>query len=335
MMRAHLTLAVLTLVVSCSSGSDPSGDIIDRSGRSAGTISAFGSVVVNGIAFETTNSIITVDDQAGQESDLLVGQTVVVFGSVDEGGGTGVADRIITEPNIRGPISAIDVTNSTLSVLAIEVSIVSATLFGDGILPDELDSLMVGDIVEVYGYGSSSGGVIASLVKRSTDTELEVRGRVANLDANAASFELGALTINYEAATLVGFSGSIANGDLVEAEGDVLNANVLQADRIELELATEFSAADENIEVELEGVVTLFVDAADFQIDGIRITTNSATEYEDGTQADLGVDIRIEVEGSIDANGVLVADEISFELENNLEAEAPVEAVDLVNQTIT
>ena len=62
---------------------------------------------------------------------------------------------------------------------------------------------------------------------------------------------------------------------------------------------------------------------------GIPVTTTAATEYEDGTAADLALDVRIEVEGTFDANGVLVADEIEFENDGEIRVHALVDSVDV------
>ena len=51
--------------------------------------------------------------------------------------------------------------------------------------------------------------------------------------------------------------------------------------------------------------------------------------------ADLALDVRIEVDGNFDANGVLVAREIDFEDEGNVRIDALVDAVDAAAGTVT
>ncbi|MEZ5449385.1 MAG: DUF5666 domain-containing protein [Thiolinea sp.] len=48
--------------------------------------------------------------------------------------------------------------------------------------------------------------------------------------------------------------------------------------------------------------------------------TSAATEYEHGSAADLALNVRIEVEGMIDSNGRLLADEISIRGQSGQEA---------------
>ena len=47
------------------------------------------------------------------------------------------------------------------------------------------------------------------------------------------------------------------------------------------------------------------------------------TVYENGSSADLAVDRKVEVEGSINASGVLVAESIEFQTSAELRVETP------------
>ena len=75
-------------------GGDPAPppiDGIDRGGAAIGPIDGFGSVIVNGVRFDTDNAVIVVDGAAASLSDLEVGQVVVVVGTFDEDGLNGEA----------------------------------------------------------------------------------------------------------------------------------------------------------------------------------------------------------------------------------------------------
>ena len=59
------------------------------------------------------------------------------------------------------------------------------------------------------------------------------------------------------------------------------------------------------------------------------VTTNASTVFEDGTAADLALNVRVEVEGVLDANGVLVAGKVEFEEEEpDVEIAAQVDSAD-------
>ncbi len=309
------------------SGPRPGGDIIDRSGRSIGTITAFGSVVVNGVTYDVSRAVIIVNDQAVQESALAVGQVAVVDGLVDSNGVTGSAQRVTTDPVLRGVVESVDPVTSTLTALGITVNVVASTVFDPNIQPAELITLVPGDSVEVFGYIGGNGQVTATRLQRTTQTEVEVRGVVTALDVNAQSFVLNGLSIDYANALFEDFARDIANGDLVEVEGMRLASGTVRAGRVELETETVFSAEDENTEVEIEGLITNFVSATEFAVNGVAVTTNSRTEFEAGSAANLALDVRVEVEGVINAQGILIAQEIDFEQESNLEVQGFVEAV--------
>lgn len=334
--RVTCLLAVGLACGSCGSGgsSGPEqGDIIDRSGVTVGAISGFGSVILNGIRFDTTNADILVDDAPGLESDLTVGQIVTVRGTVD--GGSGVAASISTDPVVRGMVSSIDSVDGNLVVLQTVVNLTSSTIFGENIGSEKLGSLNLGDLVEVYGYRDSATEIFATFIERSTDSELELSGTISNLDANNSRFSIGTQVVDYAAASIVGAVGqALANGDQVEVEGaDLDSSGRLIANRVELELGQSFSGEDAGTEVELEGLITRFASSTDFDLGAVAITTDANTEFSGGDADDLAANLLVEVEGRINSNGAVLADEIEFKPDANLRIEAPVDSV--VGSTVT
>ena len=111
-----------------------------------GQITAFGSVVVNGVRYDTDNAQFNVNKAAGTQGDLFVGQQVVVKGT-NNGDGTGVADQVIFDADLEGPVSAIDSANNRFTVLGQTVIVSGDTVF-EG---TSFSTLAVDDIVEVSG----------------------------------------------------------------------------------------------------------------------------------------------------------------------------------------
>lgn len=317
----------------------PTGGII-RTGIASGPISGFGSVIVNGVHYETTNATITVDDNPGAESDLEVGQIVQIVGTVTEDETTGLiesgeADTILFDDNVEGPIESRDLVNNMMVVLGQTVSVNADTSFDDGIDPPSLEGLMDGDIVEVSGFINANGGISASRVERkAAGGEFEVRGTVANLDDANMLFDINALSVDFSNAVLDNFpGGAINNGDFVEAKGMSFGANgELQATRVELEGG--FSG-DDGDNAEIEGLITRFVDETDFDVAGFPVTTNAQTVFEGGTAQDLGLNVKVEAEGDVDANGVLVADKVDIRRGNVIRMEANIDDVDATAGTVT
>ena len=71
----------------------------------------------------------------------------------------------------------------------------------------------------------------------------------------------------------------------------------------------------------------------DFDVASLTVTTDTQTTFENGTSASLA--IGVEVEGTIDENGILVASKIKIEQVDAARIEANIEAIDTAAQTIT
>jgi hypothetical protein len=282
-----------------------------------GAVTAFGSVFVNGVRYDTVDADFTIDGRPGTQADLAVGDVVLVAGSLDTGSTTlGTAETVVFDDAVEGPIGSIDLANDSLVVLGQTVRISAATSFDGSIPLGSLAGLSVGDIVEVSGFRSSTGSIEATRLQRRllvpAPFELETTGIVSNLDSVGKRFNINALPVDYSAAMLQDFpSGAVANGDLVEVRGTNLGASgELIATRVEL--VGENVPGETGDRVEVEGFITRFVSATDFDVAGLGITTTSATVFEGGVAADLGLDIKVEAEGALSASGILVADKIDI-----------------------
>jgi hypothetical protein len=299
----------------------------------SGPITGFGSVYVNGVRYSTTGATITVDDQPGTESDLRIGQVVRIEGSLDAGGTTGTATRIVFDDEVEGPIQSIDLAASRMVVLGRTINAGPGTSFDDRIVPRSLEGLVVGDRVEVSGLVASDGAVNATRIERkAAQSSVEVKGAVASLDTTARRFALGQMTVSYAAAQLVGFaSGQPANGDSVEAVGTIDGAGVLVASRLEKE---DGSSGSNDQQADYEGLITRFVSPTDFSVASQRVTTTASTVYRGGGAANLALDVAIDVEGRFNASGVVVATEIEFRQEGDLELAARVDSVNAAGNSL-
>lgn len=304
------------------------GGVIRRFGT------GFSTVTVSDQVFATNaQTTVTIDDQPATVDQLAVGNVVRVVATTDDNGVTAVASAIVQINDLKGPIEAgsIDTAAGTFVVLGQTVRVVATTVFDDSIVPRSIAGLGDGDRVEVSGLFDADGVVTATRIEPDAGAQLEVTGVVSNHDAGVMTFSLGALVVDYSGATLEDFDGGqIADGLLVEAEGATLDANgALVA--TEVENKTPGFGGDDGDLGEIEGFVTRFVSATDFDVAGLPVTTTAQTTYEDGSAADLALNVRVEVEGDLDANGVLVASKVEFEDgpdQANIEIEAPVDSVD-------
>ena len=132
---------------------------------------------------------------------------------------------------------------------------------------------------------------------------VEIKGDVLVWDG--INFELNGLTILASGAELDGLPNGLANGIRVEVEGtyngfDTITANKVQSEELELDDSEEF---------EVEGLITGYVDNANFTINGFPVDASAASFSPAGIT--LGDDLQVEAEGPI-VNGVLKAEEIKL-----------------------
>ncbi len=331
-------LMLIGSLISCSDSGGPLAEGgIGGTGISSGTITGFGSIFVNGVEFNTEDAVITVDGDLANESDLGIGMVVAVEGSYDQNGLSGTANRITYDEILEGTVDAIDIAAESLVVLGQSVFTNKQTVFEGA----SFDALTVGNIVEISGFTTSSGAIQATRIEFKSQrfilstTELEITGTVANLDESTMTFMIGDLVIDFSNAVLSDLpDGRLTEGSVVAAESSVERVNgVLVANRVE---GREISLADfGGLRFEIEGVVTDFTSPSDFEVNGILVRTDANTLFENGTSADIALDTKLEeVEGILDANGVLFAAEIEFDLDATVEIEADVQAVDSVNREL-
>jgi len=330
-------ISAAIIFTACGGGSDtatvpnpdPDGGSggITGTGVAVGPITGFGSVIVNGVTYDTAGATFTRDGLAATQSDFAVGQFVLVTGTIDDST-SGTADTVTFEDNVDGPVSSVDDVARTFVILG-QTVVVSATTSFDDSCPGSLDELAGVAAVEVSGPVKADGSIEASRVEcKAVAGELEVTGLVSNLDSVAMTFQINALVVDYSAAVLDNFpvAGVINDDDPVEAKGNGLGENgELLATRVEYKGAQ--IADNEGVHAEIEGFITAFVSSTDFDVSGIPVTTNGSTVFEDGAAGDLGLNLKIEVEGEFDANGVLVATKVQFKQGTNIRVTGRIDSV--------
>jgi len=216
-----------------------------------------------------------------------------------------MAEEIDFRGNIQGPVTAVDTGAQTLAVLGQTVVITAATSVDDDINPVSLAGISVGDILEISGMTAADGTVQATRIERKpAGTGFQIIGTVTSTDAMAKTLMINALVVNFSAAMLVDFpTTGPKDGDLVEATGTSLDASgALVATRLELRTGMDFRAAAA-ARSEIEGLITRFASATDFDVSGRPVNTSSSTSFAGGSAGDLALNLRIEVEGTVNTAG--------------------------------
>jgi hypothetical protein len=276
-----------------------------------GPIQGFGSIIVNDVHYELGSAEIRVNGAPATETDLAVGQHVTLLGNVDTSG-IAVADSVTFEANIQGPVDSIDLTSSRLVVMGQAVSSNAATVFDLGSAPPALASISTGDLLRVSGFTGAGDLLQATRIERHTpQDDLRVIGSVDDLNQSNSRFEINDLVIDYGSVQLLqGFPGGqpIENDRvLVEAAG-FSPSGALLADSITLLEPGLGGSAGQGAEV--EGLITRFVSPTDFDVSGLPITTTTSTDYEGGGPNSLLLNVKIQVEGRLNAAGIIVASKI-------------------------
>ena len=341
---ASFTIMLLT---ACSGGggggtTPTSGGTTSTSGSSTSSVSSggiegFGSVIVNGVRFNTDSSEFEVENEtSSSQDDLSVGMQVVVEGSIDDNGTTGTATRVRFEDNLEGPITSFTPSDTglskMLSVMGQTVRVESGVTFFDNSDPSfnfaSLGPANVGNVVEVSGNDLPDGSIQATFIERKANDlasfvaangELELKGSIANL--TASTFTIGSLTIDYATASLFDLdnspSGQLENGLPVEVKGTDLAGNVFTAATVEVKLN---GLGINNIaKAEVEGIVTqLNANTQTFTVNGQGVNYANAT-FRGGLAEELVNGMKVEAEGPV-AGGVLNATRISFKESIRFEA---------------
>lgn len=323
-------------LIACSSGGGDQVAGIGGSGYiSTGTVTGFGSVLVNGTKFETGLSSYEVEGNVhATQSDLRIGMVVQVSGTVNPDGLSGTATNIHYSDDLEGPISSIsenaDMTEKTLSVLGKTVIIHNADTVFEG---TTYAALAPGNVIEISGYYDNANNLRASYVEfksisSSVNTIFEISGVITGLTGN--NFNVQGVNIDATTATLSDIPNDLLqDGLLVEVKGtfaaSTITATEIEGDNSEL--------ADDGSEVSIEGYVTDFVNNSDFKISGQSIDASGATTTFLPDSIVLKNGIKIEAEGTI-SNGVLIATEIESR-SGNSEVTAVVDSVDVANNRLT
>lgn len=302
---------------------------VSGTGLSFGSIQGFSSVILNGRTINVDGASIFVEGALATLADLREGQTVSVIGDLVAAEAVDVRYRSL----VRGPIeslSVVDVLTGSArgSVLGQPLRFNAVTLY-DGVT---LDQLSVGDVIEVSGLLDQAGSIVASYVK--PETGMAMLKVVGNVDAlTASTFVLRGLTVDYSGASLLGFgTDALAADELVEVRFDLAPLGSQRLDALSVErLATP--TINENADLDLEGFVTSVASADSFVLSGQPVVTTGATIFEQGDASDIAVGAKLQVEGSTNASGELVAELVQFRSLQAVRAVGPVEAIDLTAST--
>lgn len=266
----------------------------------SGPITGFGSIIVNDVHYDERAARI--EDDGGSlrdRAELRLG-TVVDVESDAVRNNEAVASRVRIVSERIGRVDA--VTAAVLTVNGLPVRVDGNTVF-DERFAGGLAGVAVGDVVEVYGFATATAGeVLATRIEpHANATAFKFRGEVSALDTQARTFRIGTQTFVYP--PQLSGRNELANGAFLRVM--VNTARDLLGRWIVTSIGNAQPLPEEGQEIKANGLITLFLSIARFQI-GPWIVDASAASIEDGP---LALGLRVKVEGHL-RDGVLVAREV-------------------------
>ena len=194
-LKTWLTAAAAALALgACGGGGGgidgTGGGGIDGTGVAYGTITAFGSIWVNGVEYSTSGSTIRLDDNSVTQADLRVGMVVRIDGSI----ANATAATVTVDDAVKGRVESVLDANR-LIVMGQTVLLDNNTVRENSVVP------VAGDYLEVHGLPTGDGVITAGYIERKTTLPtppFAVKGLVRSHDTVARTFTVGTLTVNYD-----------------------------------------------------------------------------------------------------------------------------------------
>lgn len=256
-----------------------------------GTITGFGSVVIDGQRFDDSLAKVAFANRpdaqtAGTLGDLRTGMRVQ--GELKDG----VLQNLVVNFALAGTVGAVDAAAGTLVVFGQTIKTTATgqlpTVF-DGF--NALGQLAVGDLVKVSGTVAGDGSITATRIERKAKDGTEVfrlSGAVQGLDTTARTFALAgnsSVTVSYADAKLLPTGAVIENGKLVSVVATAAptvsgGKTVLAASVVEVKARKLPDSSDTTV----GGPVNDFKSLGSLRIGDVVVDASTAT-LKDGTQA--------------------------------------------------
>jgi hypothetical protein len=324
--RREWLLAALGLLAGCGGVDSGGTGTGSDSTLAVGSITGFGSIIVNGVRYDDALAAISDDDGVVRtNAELRLGMNAEVIASavsVVDGVATASASSIRVRSMIEGPIESIDLAAGQLVAIGQNVLVVDSTVFDLGAAVP----LAVGDLIEVHATldVARSRYVATRIERRAALARYKLRGTVNELDPVGRTLRMGALRIDWSGVAPADPASTLAPGRMLQV---MLAPTPATGTRTALSIRADMLPLADRDRVELEGRVTAFTSITEFQVDGVPVDARGARF--DGGAAGLVQGAKVEVKGSL-RSGVLLAIEVeveddaggdqSFELHGSIES---------------
>jgi hypothetical protein len=189
-----------------------------------------------------------------------------------------------------------------------------------------LGTLNRNDLVEVSGFVSGPGTVVATLIDRKIGAaDYQVKGFITQHDERSKSFTIGSLAVDYTGADIGQMpnpAGNAWNGLLVDVRGSQVSSGGSGPYGIRMtatKVKPENLSIEDSEDVEVEGFVTQVLGQGDFYLGNVHVQTSASTTFEGGALNDILIGAHLEMHGSL-VGGIVSATKVEFEGETELQA---------------
>jgi len=310
-----------------------------------GPITGFGSVIVNGVTYQTNAATeFTRDDNPSDQDAFEIGETVIVKGTIDDNNANAVAESVELDEIVKGPATSL-VDLNTAIVMGQTVNSTATTSIDNncgGVTFDDLTGLTGFFAVEVYGTVQAGGAIDATRIECKQPgevTEFEINGIVSG-NVPATTFMINALQVNYSATPLIqNFpNGAPEDGQPVEVKGAPADfsignpgePDVLAASKVEYK--GNRLDGNEGDHFEIEGFISAFRGVDDFDVrvglDTFTVVTDPAFTTFEGDENLLDVNVKVEVEGELDGDFNIFASKVEIKTSTNIRVTGVVDTFD-------
>ncbi|HKT71877.1 MAG TPA: DUF5666 domain-containing protein [Steroidobacteraceae bacterium] len=262
------------------------------------------TIQVGSDQYWVAGATIRVDGKPAIAAQLRDGDVVTLQGSTSNTHVLDVASDVIFEGAVRGAVDAVDPANSSFLVLGQQVLVTSSTVFDPLLGSTGISDLVAGALVEVSAVRNAEGNLIASRIdSRTAQAGSRVVGTATHVDPVRSTFNIGALTVDYRAATV---SGALAAGEILIVDStSFANSGVLVASQVSVQSPIKGLAGESG---RFDGVITSLASPSYFEVNGIPVAVDSGTHL--NLKGPLALDVSVSVSGTFDINGVLIADKV-------------------------
>ena len=298
----HILVVIVTAALAgCGGGG---GEMVARIGSGgsgapvsagAGTVSGFGSIIVNGQHYDETGASVFIDERpdlpsAASVDAIRLGSQIRFEHQANRISQATVAAEVI------GPVSSVGADTLTVlgQTIRVNAAAASPTVF-DGFTA--LADLTTGSIVEVHGQRNAAGEIVASRIElRSATGVMRVAGTVTEVAPD--SFKIGTLTVRTAQASIVPAGQSLATGLRVAAWTDQPLANGQFVARV---VRIGGLSVPEAAALTLDGVVTDYKTVSSFRVGGYAVDATGA-QFVGGTASDLRDGRIVRASGTVNAS---------------------------------